>query len=113
MYFPTEIKVETEGKSGIMGITEFAQSELSEIMYVDLPAIGKKYTKDEVFVPMEAVKTNSDLFMPIGGTVIKVSAALKDPADLVNSEPHSNSWMIKIRISDPSDINSLHSAEGY
>lgn len=120
MQFPIDYKyskehtwVKVEGDTGIVGITEFAQSELGEIVYVDLPAIGKKYAKDEVFGSVEAVKTTSDLFMPVGAEVTEVNPALKDHADLVNLKPHTDGWMIKIRLADSSEINSLLSAEDY
>ena len=120
MKFPSELKyskehtwIKTDGEIGTIGITEFAQSELDEIVFVDLPVFGKSFAKDEVFGSVEAVKTTSDLFMPVGGEVIKVNASLKDHADLVNTDPYIKGWMIKVRLTNASEINSLLTADAY
>ena len=120
MEFPNDIKYSKEhtwlridGETGTIGITEFAQSELGEIVYVDLPAIGKSFTKDEVFGSVEAVKTTSDLFMPVGGKILEINTTLKQNAGVVNTESYANGWMIKIQLSDPSEANSLLNAEAY
>ena len=102
-----------DGDTGTIGITEFAQSELGEIVYVDLPSVGKQFKKDEVFGSVEAVKTTSDLFMPIGGEVIEVNTSLKDNAALVNTASYSEGWMIKIKVSNLDEPNTLLSAEQY
>ena len=102
-----------DGDTGTIGITEFAQSELGEIVYVDLPSVGKQFKKDEVFGSVEAVKTTSDLFMPIGGEVIEVNTSLKDNAALVNTASYSEGWMIKIKVSNLDELNTLLSAEQY
>lgn len=96
-----------------VGITDFAQSELGEIMYVDLPSAGKQFKKDEVFGSVEAVKTTSDLFMPVSGEVIETNAALKDNAALVNFAPFTEGWMIKIKMLNPLEAASLLDADGY
>ena len=120
MEFPNELKYSkehtwllVEGNTGTVGITEFAQSELGEIVYVDLPSVGKQFKKDEVFGSVEAVKTTSDLFMPISGEVIEVNTSLKDNAALVNTASYSEGWMIKIKIPNPEEANNLLSAEQY
>jgi glycine cleavage system H protein len=120
MNFPSELKyskehtwVKIEGETGIIGITEFAQSELGEIVYVDLPAISKSFAKDEVFGSVEAVKTTSDLFMPIGGKIIEINTALKDNAGVVNTESYTKGWMIKVQLSNPSEASSLFTSEAY
>jgi glycine cleavage system H protein len=120
MNFPSDIKyskehtwVKTEEDIGVIGITEFAQSELGEIVYVDLPAIGKTFAKNEVFGSVEAVKTTSDLFMPVSGEVIEINTNLKDNAGLVNSDTYTKGWMIKVRLKDPSEQNVLLIAEAY
>jgi glycine cleavage system H protein len=96
-----------------VGITDFAQSELGEIVYVDLPSAGKQFKKDEVFGSVEAVKTTSDLFMPVSGEVIETNTALKDNAALVNSASFTDGWMIKIKMLNPSEVASLLDADGY
>jgi len=120
MQFPSDYKYSkehtwllVEGNTGTVGITEFAQSELGEIVYVDLPSVGKQFKKDEVFGSVEAVKTTSDLFMPIGGEVIEVNTSLKDNAALVNTASYSEGWMIKIKVSNLDELNTLLSAEQY
>jgi len=102
-----------EGDTGTVGITEFAQSELGEIVYVDLPSVGKQFKKDEVFGSVEAVKTTSDLFMPIGGEVIEINSALKDNAPLVNSASYTEGWMIKVKLLDVAEANELLDAQAY
>lgn len=98
---------------GLVGITEFAQSELGEIVYVDLPAIGKQIKLDEVFGFVEAVKTTSDLFMPASGEVLEVNTTLKDNATLVNSASYTDGWLIKIKRKNMDEIKSLMKYEEY
>ena len=120
MQFPSDYKyskehtwLHVESDTGTIGITEFAQSELGEIVYVDLPAIGKSFAKDEVFGSVEAVKTTSDLFMSVSGKIIEINTALKDNAGVVNTESYTKGWMIKIQLSDTSEANSLLTSEAY
>ena len=120
MEFPNELKYSkehtwllVEGDTGKVGVTEFAQNELGEIIYVDLPEIGKSFKQDEGFGSVEAVKTVSDLFMPITGEIIEVNPQLKEHPTLINSEPYANGWMVKIKISNVDEINHLLSAEQY
>ncbi len=120
MNFPSELNyskehtwIKVEGGTGVIGISEFAQSELGEIVYVDLPDVGKSFAKDEVFGSVEAVKTTSDLFMPVGGKVIETNNKLKDNADLVNTLPYTEGWMIRVGLTEPSEISSLLTSEGY
>ncbi len=102
-----------EGNTGTVGITEFAQSELGEIVYVDLPPIGKSFKKDEIFGSVEAVKTTSDLFMPVSGVVIEVNAAIKESAALINSATFSEGWMIKIKLIDALETGMLLDEVAY
>lgn len=102
-----------EGDTGTVGITEFAQSELGEIVYVDLPNIGKSFKQDEVFGSVEAIKTVSDLIMPVAGEVTAVNTGLKEKPTLVNEDPFAGGWMLKIKISNPDELNNLLSAEQY
>jgi glycine cleavage system H protein len=121
MQFPNDYKYSKEhtwlklleNQQALIGITEFAQSELGEIVYVDLPSIGKQFKKDEVFGSVEAVKTTSDLFMPVGGEVTEINTALKDNAPLVNSASFTDGWMIKIKLLDVQEANTLLDAKAY
>ncbi|HUC82595.1 MAG TPA: glycine cleavage system protein GcvH [Flavisolibacter sp.] len=97
----------------LVGITEFAQSELGEIVYVDLPQVGKQFKKDEVFGSVEAVKTTSDLFMPVSGEVVEINGALKEHAALVNSDSFTDGWMIKIQLLDATETDTLLEAQAY
>jgi glycine cleavage system H protein len=120
MQFPNEVKYSkehtwllVEGDTGTIGITEFAQSELGEIVYVDLPSIGKSFKQDEVFGSVEAIKTVSDLFMPVSGEVTAFNTRLKDEPTLVNEEFFTGGWMLKIRITNAEELSTLLSAEQY
>ena len=120
MNIPAELKytkdhewVSVEGDIATVGVTHFAQSELRDIVYVDVDTVGDVVEKDEVFGSVEAVKTVSDLFMPISGEVIEFNNALEDEPEKVNKDPYGEGWMIKIKISDPSQIEDLLSANDY
>jgi glycine cleavage system H protein len=120
MNFPAELKytkdhewIKVEGNEATIGITEFAQGELGDIVYVDIASLGKEVAKDEVFGTVEAVKTVSDLFMPVTGTVTEINPALNNQPDLVNSDPYGEGWMVKISIADLSEIDGLLSADAY
>jgi len=102
-----------EGDTATVGITHFAQSELGDIVYVDVDTVDETVEKDEVFGSVEAVKTVSDLLMPISGEVIEFNEALEDEPEKVNSDPFGDGWMIKIAISDASQVDELLSAEDY
>jgi glycine cleavage system H protein len=120
MNFPSELKytkdhewVRVEGNEAFVGITDFAQRELGDIVYIDINAIGEEVSKDNVFGTVEAVKTVSDLFMPVTGTVLEVNAALNDSPELVNSDPYGQGWMVKVAIADAAEIEGLLNAEAY
>ena len=120
MNFPSELKytkdhewIRVEGNDAYIGITEFAQHELGDIVYVDISSKGKEVAKEEVFGTVEAVKTVSDLFMPLTGTVNETNPALDSQPELVNTDPYGQGWMVKISIKDASQIDSLLSAEAY
>jgi glycine cleavage system H protein len=98
---------------GVVGITDFAQGELGDIVFVEIETEGETLNKEEVFGTIEAVKTVSDLFMPVGGEVIELNPALEDNPDLVNKDPYGEGWMVKVKISDPSEIDGLLSPEEY
>ena len=105
--------VKIEGSTATIGITDFAQRELGDIVYVDIDTTGKELGAEEVFGTVEAVKTVSDLFLPVAGTVIEVNAALANQPELVNSDPYGEGWMIKMTVSHPEDVDSLLTSEAY
>ena len=120
MNIPAELKytkdhewLKIEGDIATIGITHFAQSELGDIVYVDVDTVGDTVERDEVFGSVEAVKTVSDLFMPLTGEVTAFNEGLEDEPEKVNSDPYREGWMIKISIAEASQINDLLSAEDY
>ena len=120
MNFPSELKytkdhewVKVEGNEAFIGITDFAQRELGDIVYVDINSVGSEVAKEEVFGTVEAVKTVSDLYMPATGTVLEINAELNDNPELVNSDPYGKGWMVKMSLSNPDDTDGLLSAEDY
>ena len=102
-----------EGDFGYVGVTDFAQGELGDIVFVEIETLGETLKKEDVFGTIEAVKTVSDMFMPVGGEVLEVNPALEDSPDVVNKDPYGEGWMIKIKITDPAEAESLLSAEKY
>ena len=120
MNIPAELKytkdhewVKIEGNSATIGITHFAQGELGDIVYVDVDTVDETVEKDEVFGSVEAVKTVSDLIMPLSGEVTEFNETLEDEPEKVNSDPYGDGWMIKMTIFDVSQIEELLSAEDY
>ena len=120
MNFPNELKytadhewVRINGNEAVIGITDFAQSELGEIVYVDVDTQGEKIERNEVFGSIEAVKTVSDLMMPMTGEVLEVNAELEDAPELVNEDPYGKGWIIKIAIENPAEADELLDAAGY
>ena len=105
--------VRVEGDMAYIGITDFAQSELGEIVIVDITTEGETLAREAVFGSIEAVKTVSDLFMPVGGEVSEVNPKLEDNPELVNSDPYGEGWMIKVKMTDPSEAGKLLDAEAY
>ena len=102
-----------DGDTATVGITDFAQSELGEIVYVDVTSEGDTVEKDEMFGSIEAVKTVSDLMMPVGGEVVEFNAKLEDEPELVNSDPYGDGWIIKISVADASELDGLFDAAAY
>lgn len=120
MNFPAELKytkdhewVKLDGNTATIGITEFAQGELGDIVYVDINTVGKEVGKEQVFGTVEAVKTVSDLFMPVAGTVAEINKALDAQPELVNSDPYGEGWMVKITVANAADVDGLLSADDY
>jgi glycine cleavage system H protein len=117
--YPTTLKytndhewVKVDGQEGTVGITHFAQQQLGDVVYVELPEVGATLTKGQAFGTIESVKAVSELFAPLSGTVTAVNTSLKDRPDAVNSAPH-DSWMIKLTLGDPSEAASLLDAAAY
>jgi glycine cleavage system H protein len=120
MNIPADLKytkdhewVKIEGDLAIVGITDFAQSELGDIVYVEVETVDETLDADEIFGTVEAVKTVSDLFLPLTGEIVAFNEELEDDPELVNSDPYGKGWMIKIKFSDASQIDNLLSDEGY
>ena len=105
--------ISVDGDVATVGITDFAQGELGDIVYIEIETEGETLDKEEVFGSVEAVKTVSDLFMPISGEVIEFNEALESNPETVNSDPYGDGWMIKIKMSDPSELDALLDAEAY
>jgi glycine cleavage system H protein len=120
MNIPVELKytkdhewVKIDGDIATIGVTEFAQSELGDIVYVEIETIGETIEQEEVFGSVEAVKTVSDLFMPLSGELLEFNENLESNPELVNSDPYGEGWMIKVKISDASQIDNLLDAAAY
>ncbi|MEY4659986.1 MAG: glycine cleavage system protein GcvH [Bacteroidota bacterium] len=120
MNIPSELKytkdhewVKIDGDVAIVGITEFAQSELGDIVYVEIETIGETLDQEEVFGSVEAVKTVSDLFMPVSGEILAFNESLEANPELVNTDPYGEGWMIKVKLSDVSQYDGLLDSEAY
>ena len=105
--------VKVEGDVAVVGITDFAQGELGDVVFVDIQTAGENLEKGETFGTIEAVKTVADAFMPVSGEVLEVNEALDGAPDLVNTDPYGDGWMIKIKFSDASEFDNLLTAEQY
>lgn len=120
MNFPAELRytkehewVKLEGDIATVGITDFAQGELGDIVYVEIETLGQTLAKDEIFGSVEAVKTVSDLFLPIAGEILEINPALNDQPELVNTDPFGEGWMIKMKVSNTADFESLMDVDTY
>jgi glycine cleavage system H protein len=120
MSVPAELKytkdhewVRMDGDIAIVGITAFAQGELGDIVYVEIETVGESLEREEVFGSIEAVKTVSDLFMPLSGEILELNEALESNPELVNSDPYGEGWMVKIKVSNPNELDELLGAEDY
>ena len=105
--------IKVEGDEATIGITEFAQRELGDIVYVEVETIGKELTAGSVFGTVEAVKTVSDLFLPVSGSIIEVNPELNNNPELVNTDPYGKGWMVRMKIKDQDEVAGLLSAEAY
>ncbi len=120
MTVPAELKytvehewIRVEGDEIVVGVTEFAQGELGDVVFIEIETEGETLSRGDTFGTIEAVKTVSDLYMPVDGEVVKVNPALEDTPELVNSEPFEGGWMIRIKLTDPSHLDDLMTAEAY
>ena len=120
MNVPTNLKytkdhewVIVEGDVAVIGITDFAQQELGDIVYVEIETVGETLEKEEVFGSVEAVKTVSDLFMPLSGEVLELNENLDANPELVNTDPYNDGWMVKVKISDQSELDDLLDSDAY
>mgnify|MGYP001113258325 FL=1 len=120
MILPQDLKytkehewLKVDGETAIIGITEHAQSELGDIIFIEFPNIDQEIDKNEPFGTIEAVKTVADLFAPVSGKVIKINETLEDNPEFVNSDPYVNGWIVKVSISDTSELEELMSADKY
>jgi glycine cleavage system H protein len=112
-YTPEHEWVLVEGDLATVGVTDFAQGELGDIVYVDISSEGEELDKDEIFGSVEAVKTVSDLFMPVSGEIVEVNEKLEDQPELVNSDVYTEGWMVKIKMSNPEEVKELMDAKAY
>lgn len=120
MNYPANLKytkdhewISLEGNTATIGITDFAQHELGDIVYVDINTKGKTLGAEEIFGTVEAVKTVSDLFLPVAGTIIEINPALEANPELVNSDPYGQGWMVKVTVQNPADVDALMDAAAY
>ena len=120
MEFPSNLRytkdhewIRLDGDVATVGITDFAQGELGDIVFVDIPTEGEVLSAEEVFGSVEAVKTVSDLFLPVGGTILEKNADLDGNPEFVNNDPYGDGWMIKVKMDNPSDLDKLMDHEAY
>ncbi|TDS14815.1 glycine cleavage system protein GcvH [Sphingobacterium paludis] len=120
MNFPAELKytkehewIRVEGEEAVIGITEFAQRELGDIVFVDINTVGEEIAENEVFGTVEAVKTVSDLFMPVTSTILAVNEAIDASPELVNTDPYGDGWIIRVKLANIADVDALLSADQY
>ena len=105
--------VRIQGDTGTVGITDYAQDKLGEVIYVELPAVGKTYAAREVMATVESVKAASDIYAPVAGEITEVNQAVVDDPAMVNSSPYEDAWLVKLKLADPSQADALLSAEKY
>jgi glycine cleavage system H protein len=105
--------IRVEGNTGYVGVTDFAQGELGDVVFIEIETLGETLGKEEVFGTIEAVKTVSDMFMPVSGEILEVNPALDATPDVVNKDPYGNGWMVKIKITNPAETAGLLTAEQY
>lgn len=105
--------IRVEGDEGVIGISDYAQDQLSDVVYVELPEVGDSFEKGDVFAVVESVKAASDVYMPVGGEVLEINEELEDMPELVNQDPYGESWFVRIAIVDPAELDDLMDAGAY
>jgi glycine cleavage system H protein len=105
--------IRVEGNTGFIGVTDFAQGELGDIVFIEIETVGETLNKEEVFGTIEAVKTVSDMFMPVSGEILELNPELEEKPDVVNKDPYGRGWMVKIKITNPSETANLLTADQY
>jgi glycine cleavage system H protein len=105
--------IRVEGNTGFIGVTDFAQGELGDVVFIEIETVGETLDKEEVFGTIEAVKTVSDLFMPVSGEILELNPALEETPDVVNKDPYGKGWMVKIKITNPTETANLLTADQY
>jgi len=112
-YSKTHEWVRVEGKEAVVGVSDYAQDKLSDVVFVDVPAVGKQVKKDGVLLVIESVKAAEDVFSPVSGSVSAVNAALQANPELVNTDPYGKGWLVRIAMTDPKEVDSLMDADAY
>jgi glycine cleavage system H protein len=105
--------IRVEGDEGVIGITDHAQEELSDVVYVELPEVGDSFEKDDVLATVESVKAASDVYTPVGGEILEINEKLEDSPELVNQDPFGEAWFVRIALADPSEVDDLMDADSY
>ena len=113
MYDEEHEWIRVEGEEGVIGISDYAQDQLSDVVYVELPEVGDTFDRGDILAVVESVKAASDVYMPVSGEVLEINDALEDSPELVNQDPYGEAWFVRITIADPSELDDLLDADGY
>ena len=120
MNFPSDLRytknhewLKVEGNNAVVGITDFAQKELGDIVFIEVETVGEALNKEEVFGTIEAVKTVSDMYMPVAGKVLEFNSELESSPEIINSDPYGRGWIVKIELADAKEVEGLYDAESY
>jgi len=113
LYTKSHEWIRVEGETGIIGVSDFAQSELGDVVFVEVETVGETLYREEALGTIEAVKTVTDVYMPVGGEVLEFNEKVKETPDLINKDPYGEGWVVKIKISNPAELNDLMNAESY
>jgi glycine cleavage system H protein len=113
LYAESHEWIRVEGDEGLVGISDYAQEQLSDVVYVELPDEGDEFEKGEVYATVESVKAASDCYLPVGGEILEINETLEDSPELVNQDPYGEAWFVRFAIADPSELDDLMDAEAY